>query len=106
MFNPYHGWQGTTEQIFGYGDNTSDPAPMTGFIKNYNSKINGSLIMECLNPPVMTPAMAELAEQFAVFDRYFSSVPGISLFLFFCVLAFCFHLANMHLLETYFTFPF
>jgi phospholipase C len=45
---------------------------MTGFIKNYAHK---EVIMECF-PPELVPAMSTLASEFALFDRWYSSVPG------------------------------
>jgi phospholipase C len=51
-----------------------------GFVKNYTKQAQGNLtvgkrIMDCLDPKNI-PVLAGLAREFAVCDRWFSSVPG------------------------------
>jgi len=70
--DPDHSKNAATDQIYGYGPDTQVPPPMTGFIKNYD---NGAVIMECF-PPELVPAQVTLANEFALFQRWYSSVPG------------------------------
>ena len=58
----------------------SAKAANLGFVKNYTKQAKGSLtvgkrIMDCQDPKNV-PVLAGLAQQFAVCDRWFSSVPG------------------------------
>ncbi|GAB4835285.1 Phosphatidylglycerol/phosphatidylinositol transfer protein [Ancistrocladus abbreviatus] len=77
--DPGHSFQAIREQIFGYENDTSlDPAPMNGFAQQAYS-INGSIEMakHVMNgfPPEMVAVYKTLVEEFAVFDRWFASVP-------------------------------
>jgi phospholipase C len=70
--DPDHSMPSTQEQVYGYGPTTVDPAPMTGFIKNYKNK---EIIMQCFAPDIV-PAMSTLADEFAIFDHWYAAVPG------------------------------
>jgi len=70
--DPHHDNPDTTQQIYGYGSTSVDPAPMTGFVKNYP---NHDVIMKCFDPTEV-PAITTLASEFALFDRWYSAVPG------------------------------
>src|SRR5436305_151426 len=59
---------------------TGAKAANLGFVKNYTKQAKGSLtigkrIMDCFDP-TNVPVLARLAQEFAVCDRWFSSVPG------------------------------
>jgi phospholipase C len=67
-------------QIFGNQQGTDDGTPkMQGFIKAYFEKRNdvdhSRLIMNCFRPSDV-PVITTLAKEFAVCDRWFSSLPG------------------------------
>src|ERR1700710_287616 len=58
----------------------SAKAANQGFVKNYTKQAKGNLtvgkrIMDCFDPKNV-PVLARLAQEFAVCDRWFSSVPG------------------------------
>src|SRR5258708_11579479 len=74
-------------QIFGNKDGAGDPT-MKGFVTDYAQMGGSSVaqshnIMKCFSPgPVpdcKIPVLVTLAEQYAVCDRWFSSVPGPTL---------------------------
>jgi len=77
--DPSHSWSGTKDQIFGYDNTKSDPAPMNGFVYNYfkdgDTQAKGADVMKCFDP-ANVPAISALAQQFAIFDHWYSSVPG------------------------------
>ncbi|HXM59837.1 MAG TPA: alkaline phosphatase family protein [Terriglobales bacterium] len=78
--DPDHSWTGVNTQIFGNPQGTDDGSPkMQGFIKSYFTKmqdVNHSRnIMNCFSPDNV-PVLTTLAQQFAVCDRWFSSLPG------------------------------
>ncbi|WP_066373224.1 alkaline phosphatase family protein [Herbidospora mongoliensis] len=66
------------EQMFGTATPKSGQQPdMWGFLANYKAHKkppNANVIMECYTPD-QVPVMSRLAEQFAVCDRWFGSVP-------------------------------
>src|SRR5207245_9897191 len=82
-----HHLESLNVQTFGNTDGTGDPT-MTGFVRSYAQMGGSSLkqshkIMKCFSPgPVPAckiPVLVTLAEQYAVCDRWFSSVPGPTL---------------------------
>ncbi|XP_074292438.1 non-specific phospholipase C2 isoform X2 [Silene latifolia] len=78
--DPGHSFQAMREQIFGSNQTRSDePAPMNGFAQQAYS-VNGSIEMarHVMNGfrPDMIPVYQTLVQEFAVFDRWFASVPS------------------------------
>ncbi|GAA0172138.1 phospholipase [Lithospermum erythrorhizon] len=77
--DPGHSIQAIKEQIF--GSNTSqipDPAPMNGFAQQaYTMGVPGleKTVMSGFKPELL-PVYTELVNEFAVFDKWFSSVPA------------------------------
>jgi len=75
-FDPDHSVPGTTVEVFG-GTTPLDPAPMNGFVQQANS--NGQTppdeVMNCFNPTTV-PTITALASEFAIFDKWYASVPG------------------------------
>ena len=76
--DPGHSFQAIREQIFGSDQTGIEPAPMNGFAQQAYS-INGSMEMakHVMNgyKPEMVPIYQALVQEFAVFDRWFASVP-------------------------------
>ncbi|GAB2277097.1 Phosphatidylglycerol/phosphatidylinositol transfer protein [Dionaea muscipula] len=76
--DPGHSFAAIREQIFGSEDTSLDPPPMNGFAQQAYS-VNGSIDMarHVMNgfPPEMVAVYAALLSEFAVFDRWFASVP-------------------------------
>jgi phospholipase C len=74
--DPGHHFEDVHLQI--YGDPPGGP-PMQGFVKAYYQKQqnvqHSREIMYCF-PPEKVPVIATLARKFAVFNRWFSSLPG------------------------------
>lgn len=70
--DPGHSYQAIREQIFGSNDSSKIPAPMNGFAQQANSMQEGlaKTVMSGFKPEVL-PVYTELANEFAVFDRYF-----------------------------------
>jgi phospholipase C len=78
--DPDHSWEGVNLQIFGNAQGQDDGSPkMQGFIKSYFSKRqdvgHSRNIMNCFDPNNLQ-VLTYLAEQYAVCDRWFSSLPG------------------------------
>jgi phospholipase C len=78
--DPDHSWEGVNMQIFGNAQGTDDGSPkMQGFIKSYFTKEqdvgHSRNIMNCFDPKNLS-VLVQLAEQYAVCDRWFSSLPG------------------------------
>ncbi|KAJ4769007.1 Non-specific phospholipase C1 [Rhynchospora pubera] len=73
--DPGHSFQAIREQIFG-GSRELDPAPMSGFVQQAASMGLGMPrnVMSGF-PPDAVPVYTHLANHFAVFDRWFASVP-------------------------------
>ena len=84
---PGHEFKDVQEQMCGKGGSFSSPAPPPG---QYDPNINNSgyisnfsvydhktpeTIMKCFSPPQL-PVLTTLAKEFAVCDRWFSSMPG------------------------------
>lgn len=75
--NPGHSVGATEIELWG-SSNFVDPAPMNGFIKELldtYSPANASLVMRCYNRSTIS-ILSTLATEFAVFDKYYSSIPG------------------------------
>src|SRR5258708_9714446 len=78
--DPDHSWEGVNLQIFGNVQGIDDGKPkMQGFIKSYFTKRqdlgHSRNIMNCFTPDTLQ-VLTYLAEQYAVCDRWFSSLPG------------------------------
>ncbi|KAL3850596.1 hypothetical protein ACJIZ3_012478 [Penstemon smallii] len=76
--DPGHSIQAIREQIFGSDDTSADPAPMNGFAQQAeNMGVEGlsKTVMSGFKPGLV-PVYAELANEFAVMDRWFASVPA------------------------------
>ncbi|KAG1337718.1 non-specific phospholipase C1 [Cocos nucifera] len=75
--DPGHSFQAIREQIFGSADASADPAPMNGFAQQAHSMGLGmaGTVMAGFSPDAV-PVFAALADEFAVFDRWFASVPA------------------------------
>jgi len=82
--DPGHHFPDVTEQLFEKPLVPSTAKPtMGGFVKNYQAQPGGSLVasrrvMKCFDPRKL-PALTGLAKEFAICDRWFSSVPGPTL---------------------------
>jgi phospholipase C len=74
--DPGHSFQAIREQIFGSNQSDANPAPMNGFAQQAESMTPGmsKTVMSGFKPEVL-PTFTELANEFAVFDRWFASVP-------------------------------
>ena len=73
--DPSHSHYSTDSQQFGYGP-VVDPAPMSGFVRNYNENSgHGPDIMKCFDPS-KSVSINTLAQNFAVIDNWYSSIPG------------------------------
>uniref|UniRef100_A0A803KRK0 Uncharacterized protein n=1 Tax=Chenopodium quinoa TaxID=63459 RepID=A0A803KRK0_CHEQI len=74
--DPGHSIQAITEQIFG-STRLTDPAPMNGFAQQANSMSTHmpKNVMSGFKPELV-PVYTELANEFAVLDRWFASVPA------------------------------
>lgn len=79
--DPGHDFISVNEQIFGNSTGTGTPT-MQGFVKAYQGKTKNLLkshnIMKCYAPGRL-PALATLAREYAVCERWFASVPGPTL---------------------------
>lgn len=76
--DPGHSIQAIREQIFGCNDTSADPAPMNGFVQQaINMNVSGlpETVMSGFKPDLV-PVYSELVNEFAVFDRWFASVPA------------------------------
>lgn len=76
-YDPGHSFQAIREQIFGSDDSSAVPAPMSGFAQQAESMGEGlsGTVMRGFAPEAV-PVYSALAEEFAVFDRWFASVPA------------------------------
>ena len=78
--DPGHALFDTLTQLYGDAKTpvTQDPK-MNGFVLSYEGKThnssNAQRIMKCFSPDKV-PVLTRLAQQFAVCDRWFSSIPG------------------------------
>ncbi|XAR58918.1 hypothetical protein NMG60_11014497 [Bertholletia excelsa] len=76
--DPGHSIQAIREQVFGSNNTSPDQAPMNGFVQQANSMgVPGmnKTVMSGFKPELL-PVYTELANQFAVFNRWFASVPA------------------------------
>jgi phospholipase C len=78
--DPGHTWQHVNMQIFGNAKGVDDGTPkMNGFVKDYfaqQQNLGHSHIVMYGFAPDKVPVLTTLAREFAVCDRWFSSVPG------------------------------
>ncbi|KAL5984428.1 NPC intracellular cholesterol transporter 1 [Asimina triloba] len=74
--DPGHSFQAIREQIFASSDTSANPAPMSGFAQQAESMTPdmSRTVMSGFDPHLL-PSYTALADQFAVFDRWFASVP-------------------------------
>jgi phospholipase C len=76
--DPGHEWINVNVQIFENPEGTG-PVTMQGFVKDYalvsHDLHQGPNIMKCFRPETL-PVLSTLAREYAVCDRWFSSVPG------------------------------
>jgi phospholipase C len=76
--DPNHEFAHVTNQISSTGDAVGNP-DMKGFVRDYFSDckdaVHAAEIMKCFTPQTL-PILSTLATQYAVCDRWFSSVPG------------------------------
>lgn len=76
--DPGHSIQAIHEQIFGSNSSYFDPAPMNGFAQQAdNMDVDGlpETVMSGFKPELL-PVYTALANEFAVFDKWFASVPA------------------------------
>jgi phospholipase C len=78
--DPSHDFDAVSEQLFGTRTPLAGAVPaMQGFVRNYAasdaSHRHGTSIMKCFAASNL-PVLSTLAKQYAVCDRWFSSVPG------------------------------
>ncbi|KAL9320034.1 hypothetical protein ACSQ67_011873 [Phaseolus vulgaris] len=75
--DPGHSFQAIREQIFGSNETTLNPAPMNGFAQQAESILPGmgKTVMSGFKPETL-PVYTKLATHFAVFDKWFASVPA------------------------------
>lgn len=86
--NPKHEHESVTFQLYGSNSSTLEegpypPANMSGFLKDTVIRYNGNFedaqeVMKSFTPEQL-PIYYKLANEFAVFDRWFASVPGPTL---------------------------
>jgi phospholipase C len=76
-FDPDHSFAATTNEIFSTENPKIEPAPMNGFIKQAASSHYAPLenVMNAFNAETV-PAISTLAQEFAIFDKYFVDFPG------------------------------
>lgn len=70
---------GTTTQIFGGANMTHlNPPPMNGFVADAEAKSKGwgPAVMSSFNEKTL-PVLTTLANEFAVFDHWYASIPGL-----------------------------
>lgn len=75
--DPGHSFQDVIQQVFGPSNASTAIPSMSGFAQQA-STISPSLpltVMQCFDPKTL-PVFSTLAAEFAVFDRWFSSIPG------------------------------
>jgi len=75
--DPGHNIPQTNVQIFGNESVVLNPAPMNGFILQFQQESSPTPgdIMECFNATSL-PSMSTLGMEFSVFDHWYASVPG------------------------------
>jgi phospholipase C len=84
QIDPGHSFQDVNVQLFGKADpQPNDDLTLDGFVRNYAQQPgvkpeNAGNVMRCFDPSRI-PVLTTLAQQFAVCDRWFASVPGPTL---------------------------
>ncbi|CAN6691748.1 unnamed protein product [Malus baccata var. baccata] len=76
--DPGHSFQAIREQIFGSDNTAADPPPMNGFAQQAYSMDNTTpMSQDVMNgfDPDMVAVYKTLVSEFAVFDRWFASLP-------------------------------
>jgi phospholipase C len=77
--DPGHDFLNVNVQVYGNSAGQPGGPPMKGFISDYalvsNDAAHGSNIMKCFTAETL-PVLSTLAQQFAICDHWFSSVPG------------------------------
>jgi phospholipase C len=77
--DPDHHFPGTDLQIFGGRQGSGQAANMQGFVKSYFTQTNDNKlareIMYYFTPDKL-PVLTTLAKEFALFNSWFSSIPG------------------------------
>jgi phospholipase C len=77
--DPDHHFPAVDLQIFGGDTSAGRAANMQGFIKSYFNQrrdVNHSQMITYYFPQEMLPVLTKLALEFAVFNRWFASIPG------------------------------
>lgn len=79
-FDPGHEFPDVQVQLYGSSPAASDSARMNGFVKSATKSTgsfpaDGLRIMECFDPSQLA-VFSTLAQQFAIFNFYYSSLPG------------------------------
>ncbi|XP_075634455.1 non-specific phospholipase C2 [Castanea sativa] len=76
--DPGHSFQAIREQVFGSGDTSANPPPMNGFVQQAFAMDNTTTMsQDVMNgfEPDTVPVYKALVSEFAVFDRWFASIP-------------------------------
>ena len=77
--DPGHDFANVNVQIFGNPQGVAGQDSMQGFVRDYalvsNDPAHGANIMKCFNERSL-PVLSTLAKQYAVCDRWYSSLPG------------------------------
>ncbi|XP_002455351.2 non-specific phospholipase C6 [Sorghum bicolor] len=75
--DPGHSFEDVLEQVFGNGNISAAQPSMSGFVRSALSvnALLSSAVMRAFRPSLL-PTFSALAPAFAVFDRWFSSIPG------------------------------
>jgi phospholipase C len=81
--DPSHDFQDVMEQMFGTRTPAADQEPdMSGFVRNFerfaSNPERASAVMRCFSGEKL-PVLSRLAREYAVCDRWFSSIPGPTL---------------------------
>lgn len=77
--DPDHHFPGTDLQIFGGEQGASRSANMQGFVKSYFTQTNDARLSQQIMyyfKPEKLPVLTTLAQEFALFNTWFSSIPG------------------------------
>jgi phospholipase C len=77
--DPAHDFLNVNVQIFGNKNGAPSGPLMRGFVRDYaavsNDPAKGINVMKCFTPRTL-PVLSTLAQQYAICDHWFSSVPG------------------------------
>ncbi|OAY57973.1 non-specific phospholipase C2 [Manihot esculenta] len=77
--DPGHSFQAIREQIFGSNETSMNPPPMNGFAQQaFSMDSSGNMSADVMNgfDPDKVAVYQTLVSEFAVFDRWFASVPS------------------------------